>query len=119
MLEPMKPELTAPGRESLAARVFHHSSLGILLAHLDGPILEANDAFLFLVDRDRDEVVGHTIAELGFFTAMGDDRAKDLLRERGAIDGFDAHVLTPSGEARVLRLWAEAIADGDDRIVIV
>jgi len=119
MLEPMKPKLTAPGREDLAARVFHHSSLGILLANIDGLILEANDAFLFLVDRDRDEVVGHTIAELGFFATMGDDRAKDLLRERGAIDGFDAHVLTPSGEARVLRLWAEAIADGDDRLVVV
>jgi len=119
MLEPMKPKLTAPGREGLAARVFHHSSLGILLANIDGLILEANDAFLFLVDRDRDEVVGHTIAELGFFATMGDDRAKDLLRERGAIDGFDAHVLTPSGEARVLRLWAEAIADGDDRLVVV
>ena len=119
MLEPMKPKLIMPGREGLPARVFHHSSLGILLARLDGLILEANDAFLFLVDRDRDEVVGHTIAELGFFATMGDERATDLLRERGAIDGFDAHVLTPSGEARVLRLWAEAIADGDERIVVV
>ncbi|TMK44771.1 MAG: PAS domain S-box protein [Actinobacteria bacterium] len=118
MLEPMKAKLSVPGR-SLPARVFDQSSLGILLAHLDGLILEANDAFLFLVDRGRDEVVGHTIGELGFFSSMGDDRAKDLLRERGAIDGFDAHVLTPSGEARVLRLWAEAIADGDDRIVVV
>jgi PAS domain S-box-containing protein len=63
--------------------------------------------------------VGHTIGELGFFSSMGDDRARVLLRERGAIDGFDAHVLTPSGEARVLRLWAESIADGDDRIVVV
>src|SRR5213593_791777 len=118
MLEPMKAKLTVPGR-SLPARVFDQSSLGILLAHLDGLILEANDAFLFLVDRGRDEVVGHTIGELGFFSSMGEDRAKELLRERGAIDGFDAHVLTPSGEARVLRLWAEAIADGDDRIVVV
>jgi PAS domain S-box-containing protein len=119
MLEPMKPKLTELGSESLAARVFNRSSLGILLAHLDGMILDANDAFLFLVDRDRDEVVGHTIGELGFFSSMGDDRARDLLRERGAIDGFDAHVLTPSGEARVLRLWAESITDGDDRIVVV
>jgi hypothetical protein len=71
------------------------------------------------VDRDRDEVVGHTIGELGFFSSMGDGRARDLLRDRGAIDGFDAHVLTPSGEARVLRLWAESIADGDDSIVVV
>ena len=93
MLEPMKAKLTVPGR-SLPARVFDQSSLGILLAHLDGLILEANDAFLFLVDRGRDEVVGHTIGELGFFSSMGEDRAKDLLRERGAIDGFDAHVLT-------------------------
>ena len=119
MFEPMKPKLTEPRREDLPARVFNRSSLGILLAHLDGMILEANDTFLFLVDRHRDEVVGHTIGELGFFSSMGDDRARDLLRERGAIDGFDAHVLTPSGEARVLRLWAESIADGDDRIVVV
>lgn len=119
MFEPMKPKLTESATESLPALVFNHSSLGILLAHLDGLILDANDAFLYLVDRDRDEVVGHTIGELGFFSSMGDDRARDLLRERGAIDGFDAHVLTPSGEARVLRLWAESIADGDDRIVVV
>src|SRR5207247_1861069 len=118
MLEPMKAKLTVPGR-SLPARVFDQSSLGILLAHLDGLVLEANDAVLFLVDRGRDEVVGHTIGELGFFSSMGEDRAKDRLHERGAIDGFDAHVLTPSGEARVLRLWAEAIPDGDDRIVVV
>jgi hypothetical protein len=115
----MIPKLTEAESEGLAARVFNRSSLGILLAQLDGTILDANDAFLFLVDRDREEVVGHTIGELGFFSSMGDDRARDLLRERGAIDGFDAHVLTPSGEARVLRLWAESITDGDDRIVVV
>jgi PAS domain S-box-containing protein len=115
----MIPKLTEPESEGLAARVFNRSSLGILLAHLDGMILDANDAFLFLVDRDREDVVGHTIGELGFFSSMGDDRARDLLRERGAIDGFDAHVLTPSGEARVPRLWAESITDGDDRIVVV
>ncbi|HEY6678021.1 MAG TPA: PAS domain-containing protein [Actinomycetota bacterium] len=115
----MIPKLTEPESEGLAARVFNLSSLGILLAQLDGMILDANDAFLFLVDRDRDDVVGHTTKELGFFSSMGDDRARDLLRERGAIDGFDAHVLTPSGEARVLRLWAESVTDGDDRIVVV
>jgi PAS domain S-box-containing protein len=119
MLEPMIPKLTEHESEGLAARVFNRSSLGILLADLDGMILDANDAFLFLVDRNREDVVGHTIGELGFFSSMGDDRARDLLRERGAIDGFDAHVLTPSGEARVLRLWAESITDGDDRIVVV
>ncbi|MGH2529914.1 MAG: PAS domain S-box protein [Actinomycetota bacterium] len=115
----MESRLTAPGREDLLAQIFHHSSQGILLARLDGRIAEANDAFLFLVGRDRDDVVGQTVTDLGLFAELGDERARELLHERGTIDGLDAHVRTPSGETRVLRLWAEAITDGGDPIVAV
>ncbi|HEX9717080.1 MAG TPA: PAS domain-containing protein, partial [Actinomycetota bacterium] len=115
----MESRLTAPGRVDLLAQIFHHSSQGILLARLDGRIAEANDAFLFLVGRDRDDVVGQTVADLGLFAELGDERARELLQERGTIDGLDAHVRTPSGESRVLRLWAEAITDGGEPIVVV
>jgi len=115
----MESRLTAPGREDLLAQIFHHSSEGILLARLDGRIADANDAFLFLVGRDRDDVVGRTVADLGLFAELGDERARELLQERGTIDGLDAHVRTPSGESRVLRLWAEAITDGGEPIVVV
>ncbi|MGH2659638.1 MAG: PAS domain-containing protein, partial [Actinomycetota bacterium] len=115
----MESRLTAPGRVDLLAQIFHHSSQGILLARLDGRIAEANDAFLFLVGRDRDDVVGQTVADLGLFAGLGDERARELLQERGTIDGLDAHVRTPSGESRVLRLWAEAITEGGEPIVVV
>jgi PAS domain S-box-containing protein len=116
----MEPGLSAPEREDLLGRVFHGSSQGLLIARLaDGSILEANDAFLFLLGRDRDEVVGSATSGVGIFAELGDDRARRLLEERGAIDGFDARVSASTGEARVLRLWAEAIGDGDSAILIV
>ena len=119
MLEAMEPLLRAPEREGLLAQVFHHTSQGSLVAREDGRILEANAAFLFLLGRDRDEVVGRTTSDLDLFAEIGEERALELLRERGAIDGVNAHVLTPSGEARVLRLSAEAIKDGNDSYIVV
>jgi PAS domain S-box-containing protein len=120
MQRSMERALSAPEREDLLGRVFHGSSQGLLIAHLsDGSVLEANDAFLFLLGRDRDDVVGSTTSALGIFAELGDERAKSLLRERGAIDGFDARVSASTGEARVLRLWAEAIGDGEAALAIV
>jgi PAS domain S-box-containing protein len=116
----MEPGVSAPEREDLLGRVFHGSSQGLLIARLaDGSILEANDAFLFLLGRDREAVVGSTTSALGIFGELGDDRARRTLDERGAIDGFDARVSASTGETRVLRLWAEAIGDGESALVIV
>jgi PAS domain S-box-containing protein len=116
----MEHALSAPEREDLLGRIFHGSSQGLLIARLsDGTVLEANDALLYLIGRDRDDVVGTTTAELGLFSGMGDDRARTRLEERGAIDGFDARVTAATGESRVVRMWAEAIGDGPEGLVVV
>ncbi|MGZ4124696.1 MAG: PAS domain-containing protein, partial [Actinomycetota bacterium] len=116
----MERALSAPEREDLLGRVFHGSSQGLLIARLvDGTILEANDAFLFLSGRDRDEVLSSTTSALGIFGQLGDARARTLLEQRGAIDGFDARVRASTGEARMLRLWAEARGEGEGAITIV
>jgi two-component system, sensor histidine kinase and response regulator len=116
----MERGVSAPEREDLLDRVFHGSSQGLLIARLeDGSILEANDAFLYLLGRDRDEVTSSTTSSLGIFGDLGDAHARTMLEERGAIDGFDTRVKAATGEARVLRLWAEAIGDGPAALAIV
>jgi PAS domain S-box-containing protein len=116
----MERALSAPEREDLLGRAFHGSSQGLLIARLsDGIVLDANDALLFLLGRDRDDVVGAATSELGIFAEMGDVRARARLQERGAIDGFDARVTATTGETRVLRMWAEAIGDGPEALAVV
>jgi PAS domain S-box-containing protein len=120
MFRSMERALSAPEREDLLGRVFHGSAQGLLIARLvDGAVLEANDAFLFLLGRDRDEVLSSTTSGLGIFGQMGDTRARTLLEQRGAIDGFDVRVRASTGEARMLRLSAEAMGDGEDAITMV
>jgi PAS domain S-box-containing protein len=123
-MRPMHPAmergLSAPDREDLLGRVFHGSSQGLLIARLgDGTIVEVNDAFLFLLGQDREEVLEATTSELGIFGGLGDAHARTLLEQRGALDGFDTHVRASTGETRVLRLSAEAIGDGDSAFAMV
>ncbi|GIU99401.1 MAG: hypothetical protein KatS3mg014_1017 [Actinomycetota bacterium] len=116
-MEPL--ETSVPARGGLLDRVFRASTLGMAVCRMeDGAILEANDAFCFLLGRSPDEVVGATAVELGLFRSFGERRAMEQLRTRGVIEGFDASFVVPSGETRVVRLWAETIVDADPLIVV-
>ncbi len=119
MLEAMESNVSTPRREDVLWRVFRLSAQGIAVANLDDArILEANDAFGFLVGRDAAELIGTTLDELGIFSEMGNERARTMLRDRGGVDGFDAYVRAPSGETRVLRLWAEVVEGGEPLVVL-
>jgi len=112
-------EASAPHREGLLERVFHASTLGMAVCRLaDGAVVEANDAFCYLLGRDADELHGRTITDLGLLASFGEHRAFDQLRERGVLESFDARFSTPTGEVRVVRLWAETIEAEDPLIVI-
>ena len=115
----MNPRSSTPPGEDVASRVLHESSQATAIFRLeDGTILEATDAFGSLLDRDAKELVGTTTTALGLFFEIGDEQALRLLRERGAIDEFDARVSLPSGEERTVRLWAELVP-GDEPLVVV
>jgi len=109
----MDPHVTAPHREGLLDRVFHESALGMAVARLDdGEVLEANDAFSYLIGRGVPDLLGTDVFALGLWSDVGVERAKEMLRTRGVIDGFDTTVRPSDGETRVIRLWAELV-EGD------
>ena len=112
-------ETSAPNREGLLERVFHATTLGMAVCRLeDGVFLEANEAFCYLVGRGIGDLLGSSVFELGLFDAVGSRRAQEQLHTRGVIEGFDASLLTSTGETRFVRFWAEAL-EGRDPLLIV
>jgi len=112
------PLASAPYREGLLERVFHASTLGMVVCALDGRVLEANEAFCYLTGRGLGELLGASLYELGLFGTIGERRAHEQLETRGVIEGFDATFRTPAGETRVVRLWAEVV-EGDQPMIVV
>lgn len=111
-------EASAPTREGLLERVFQSTTLGMAVCSLEGAFLEANEAFCYLVGRGIGDLLGLSVFELGLFNSVGQRRAREQLRTRGVIEGFDASFSTPAGETRVVRFWAEAL-EGTDPLIIV
>ncbi|MGE5459512.1 MAG: PAS domain-containing protein [Solirubrobacterales bacterium] len=112
-------DASARSMEGLLERVFHATTLGMAACRLeDGAILEANDAFCFLLGRGIGELLGVSMFELGLFDTLGARRAKEQLETRGVIESFDASLATPAGETRFVRFWAETL-EGADPLVVV
>ena len=111
----MESRLHAPDLEGLLERVFHGSTLGMAVCRAaDGQIIEANDAFCYLVGRGMGDVLSTTVFDLELL----DGRARELLETRGVIEGFDASFTTPAGETRIVRLWAEVVEGGEPIVVV-
>jgi PAS domain S-box-containing protein len=116
----MESRFFTPEGGSIAARAFHGSSQGILVARLeDGLILEANEALLSLVNRERGEVVGKVMDELALSARPGGEPVLQLLRDGRALDGIGGRVSTPGGETKALRLWGEVVPDEGGWLVVV
>jgi PAS domain S-box-containing protein len=113
-------EAVSPHRQGLLEQVFHTSTLGILVCRLDDEsIVEANETFGYLVGRGVAELLGTSLSELGLFEAIGERRAREFLRTRGVIDGFDATIVTPADEMRVLRMWAEVVGIEREQLIVI
>jgi PAS domain S-box-containing protein len=120
MHDPMESRISAPNRQGLLEHVFHASSVGMAIARLaDGVILETNEAFCALIGRGLGDVLGSTLVGLGLWSGVGDVWAQEQLETHGLLDGFDNSITTPSGVARLVRMWAEVVRTDDEPFVIV
>ncbi len=80
----------------------------------EGTILDCNEAFAVLVGRPREELVGRNSAGIGYWKDLAErERAYEVLRRDGRLEGFETVFLRPDGEERhCLLQWQLIELDG-------
>jgi PAS domain S-box-containing protein len=102
--------------EEMFSKAFQSSPNGITITTAnDLKFLNVNESFLAITGHDRDEVTGHTPAEIQLFSAP--EIGRKILREikhKGKLRGYEAEFLTKSGETRLgsfsvdrIEIWDE------------
>jgi len=102
------------------ARIFSASPVNILIRHKEsGRYLDVNDTFTRNFGWTRQEVIGHTSAEIGIWPSAAErERWGDALNRHGAIRDYEANLLTKSGEVRQAIISAETIDIGGESYIL-
>jgi len=118
--ERKRAEAALRASEEKFAKAFHASPMLITLSTVaEGRYIEANESFLRAVGRAREEVIGHTSAEIALWNDPDDrQRAMESMRKSGHLRGFEAQLCGRSGERIDCEIWAEPIAIGNQECVI-
>jgi PAS domain S-box-containing protein len=83
------------------AKAFLQNSIPVGITTLkEGRFVDVSDAYLRLMGRKRDEVVGHTSTGIGFITAEQRESFFEELNKRGRIENFEMKVRTKDGTLR-------------------
>jgi len=87
----------------------------------EGRYVDVNDSYLRVLGYERDEVIGHTVAELGFWADPTDlDRFNVLLREHGVVQNHELVFRRKSGALGTGLLGAELIElDGEPCVLVM
>jgi PAS domain S-box-containing protein len=100
-------EIARRESEEKFARIFQTSPVAILLSTLqDGRLLSVNDAFLNLLERTRDEVVGRTTTELGIWVDPATRSTwVEKINQASGIHNVEFEIRSQSGRIHHL-LWS-------------
>ncbi len=94
------------------SRIFNHSPMSMALSTLEeGRYLDANEEFLRMLQRSREEVIGHTAIELGVWVQIG-QRAATIkqIKAHGAVRNVKLELRTGAGEIRHI-LWSADLVE--------
>jgi PAS domain S-box-containing protein len=108
--------------EERFSKAFRKSPLAITIStEADGRYLDVNDAFLDLLGYERSDVIGHTAAQLRFWSEPLD--RSDMLRqlkEDKQVAKHHTRYRTATGETREAEVWAESIElDGQPCVLAI
>jgi PAS domain S-box-containing protein len=90
-------------------KAFDSNPAAMTITHLpDGLWVDVNGSFLRLTEYTREEIVGHSSAELHLFVGTCDERAKiiRLIRKQGKVDSLETKARTKTGKPLNLLLSA-------------
>jgi len=88
--------------EEIFSKIFHNSPIPICFTTFeDGKFIEVNSSFLKVTGYERDEILGKTSTEIGFYIKP-EDRADFInrLKELGQLWGFELPFRKKTGERR-------------------
>lgn len=113
-------EMTLRDSEQRLSAVFHASPLGIVVSRVaDGRIFDVNEAALRLFGYAREEVIGHTAAELGAYAnAAQRETLMQQLIEHGAADRFLIDFRRKSGELGAMEVSCRTIELQGEKCIV-
>jgi len=91
---------TRVNHEKFTKAFLQNSIPAAIVTLKDGRFVDVSDAFLRLIGRKRDEVVGHTSTGIGFITEEQRASFFNELNKRGRIENLEMDVRTKGGAVR-------------------
>lgn len=101
-------------------KAFVSSAAGITITKLvDSTYLDVNDAFVTLTGYEREELIGHTSAELKMIVDMPErEKILNQIRETGSIKGFEMTIRNKSGRLLEILSSVETILLNGEKYAI-
>jgi PAS domain S-box-containing protein len=105
--------------EEKFSRIFHAAPALVGLSALeDGRFLDVNEELPRVTGFTREELIGKTSVELGWFDLEGRQRMLALLRERGRVIGIDLDLRTKDGRRLEALFSAEVVVIGGEQRIL-
>jgi PAS domain S-box-containing protein len=96
--------------EEKFSKAFQTCAESLVITSVEGgAIVEANEAFLRKIGLSREEVIGRTSVELGFWTEQERGRFTNRLQAEGRVRNYEVKMRVPSGEVRDYILSSEKL----------
>jgi PAS domain S-box-containing protein len=108
-------------REAKIRRLVDANIIGILVADPDGPIVEANDAFLRIVGYDREDLVSGRVRRSGLTPPEWGEREERALAEllaAGSFQPFEKEYFRKDGSRVPVLVGGALFREGGDRSVV-